>query len=198
VSSKPGTGDPSQLAETITAKVSVCRSGVGSATECWDSILACIRWARCKSERRLRKRQRHKRQGGIEERIPVRRLNANFGPDGPMRPGETAVRTAVPGISLIRMRSQVQVLAGPLVALTSRNAGQLIRCPMGDARVGSRTHTWLPLLVMGQMSVEFGGCVERGDGSVRRGVPRSIFGGVGLGAMSSGCPSALVRTALPW
>jgi hypothetical protein len=37
----------------------------------------------------------------------------NFDPDGRTRPAKTAFRTAVPCTLLIRMRSQVQVLAGP-------------------------------------------------------------------------------------
>jgi hypothetical protein len=50
--------------------------------------------------------------------------------------------------TLIRMRPEVQVLPGPLAALTSTNAGRLVRSPLCDACAGSRTLTWLPLLVM--------------------------------------------------
>ena len=39
------------------------------------------------------------------------------------------------------MRPEVQVL-------TSRNAGRLVRHQVGEAYAGSRTLTWLPLLVM--------------------------------------------------
>src|SRR4029453_7079357 len=50
----------------------------------------------------------------------------------------------------IRMRPEVQVLPGPLPALTSRNAGCLVRWQMGATGAGARTLTWLPLLVIGQ------------------------------------------------
>src|SRR5215218_8711319 len=48
------------------------------------------------------------------------------------------------------MRPEVQVLPGLLPALTSANAGHRIRSPVGVARGGSRTLTWLPCLVIGQ------------------------------------------------
>jgi hypothetical protein len=72
----------------------------------------------------------------------------NFGLHGRARPARTALSTAVPGILLIRMRAEVQVLPGPLPALTSRNAGPLVRRTVGEPCAGSRTLTWLPLLVM--------------------------------------------------
>src|SRR5829696_1164595 len=46
------------------------------------------------------------------------------------------------------MRPEVQVLAGPPPALTSENAGQRVRSWLGGTGAGSRTLTWLPLLVM--------------------------------------------------
>ena len=48
------------------------------------------------------------------------------------------------------MRSQVQVLAGPPYGLTRANAGYRVRNSLARVGVGSRTLTWLPLLVMSQ------------------------------------------------
>jgi hypothetical protein len=75
-----------------------------------------------------------------------------FAPDARQRPGKTALRTAFSPRYLIRMRPEVQVLPGPLAALTSRNAGHLVRRMVGEACAGSRTLTWLPFLVMSDTS----------------------------------------------
>jgi hypothetical protein len=55
----------------------------------------------------------------------------NFSPYGRARPAGTALGTAVPCILLIRMRSQVQVLAGPPHPPDSRNAA----CSYCDSRL---------------------------------------------------------------
>src|SRR5215207_9383098 len=49
------------------------------------------------------------------------------------------------------MRPEVQVLPGPLPAVTSGNAIQRIWSAPGWAGIGPRTLTWLPLLVMTKM-----------------------------------------------
>jgi hypothetical protein len=54
--------------------------------------------------------------------------------------------------TLIRMRPEVQVLPGPPPALIRGNAGQHARSLLGGVRGGSRTLTWLPLLVMSRTS----------------------------------------------
>ena len=70
-------------------------------------------------------------------------------PDGRrQRPGKTAVRTALSPRYLIRMRPEVQVLPGPPLSLTSGNAGPPVRNCLGPAHVGSRTLTWLLVLVL--------------------------------------------------
>ena len=46
------------------------------------------------------------------------------------------------------MRPEVQLLPGPQSALTSGNTSQRLRNPLGQPCTGSRTLTWLPLLVM--------------------------------------------------
>jgi hypothetical protein len=48
------------------------------------------------------------------------------------------------------MRPEVQVLPGPPPTLTSGNAGGRVRRPVAGGCAGSRTLTWLPLLVMSQ------------------------------------------------
>jgi hypothetical protein len=50
------------------------------------------------------------------------------------------------------MRPEVQVLPGPPLTLTSGNAGQHARSSLGGVGGGSRTLTWLPLLVMSRTS----------------------------------------------
>jgi hypothetical protein len=63
----------------------------------------------------------------------------NFGIYGHARPAETAVCTAVPCILLIRMRSQVQVLAGPptIVAGHSAAGSEPGRLAAGSGRAGA-------------------------------------------------------------
>jgi hypothetical protein len=61
------------------------------------------------------------------------------------------VRTAVTGISLIRMRPEVQVLPGPPPAMTRTNAGRRVRSSARRQCAGSRT----PYLV----TVSSHGCV---------------------------------------
>ena len=52
-----------------------------------------------------------------------------FAPDAQRRPGETAVRTALSPRYLIRMRSQVQVLAGPPTIVAGQSAvGSAVTC----------------------------------------------------------------------
>src|SRR5215218_8152527 len=50
------------------------------------------------------------------------------------------------------MRPEVQVLPGPPLALTSGNAGQVRPELVGRTGAGSRPLTWLPFLVMAQLS----------------------------------------------
>jgi hypothetical protein len=52
--------------------------------------------------------------------------------------------------TLIRMRSQVQVLAGPPPAFTSGNDDRRVHSWLGGACGGSRPLTWLPALVVGR------------------------------------------------
>src|SRR4030095_1579228 len=65
-----------------------------------------------------------------------------FAPDARQRPGETPVRTALSPRYLIRMRSQVQVLAGPPpnpagpgLAAGSLRFGRLRVCPLRATHV---------------------------------------------------------------
>src|SRR5512132_830422 len=51
----------------------------------------------------------------------------------------------------IRMKSEVQVLAGPQPAFTSGNDDRRVHSWLGGACGGSRPLTWLPALVMGQV-----------------------------------------------
>jgi hypothetical protein len=80
------------------------------------------------------------------------------------------VRTAVTGISLIRMRPEVQVLPGPPPAMTSENADQRVRSFVRRRCAGSRTLTWLPLLVMDvllQVSAQAVACHAHENGPKR-------------------------------
>src|SRR4029453_8927363 len=103
------------------------------------------------------------------------------------------------------MRPEVQALPGPLPALTSRNAGRLIRSQMGSAGAGSRTLTWLPLLVMvscaALLSVDnYGSSIESDDGGHR------VYGGewslrpeqARLGLFDDGSPDRLGPRHAGW
>jgi hypothetical protein len=70
---------------------------------------------------------------------------------GVARPAEMLFGTALGCRSLIRMRPLVQVQPGPLAAMTSGNAGQCVRSLVRRRCAGSRTLTWLPLLVMDRL-----------------------------------------------
>jgi hypothetical protein len=80
---------------------------------------------------------------GLSAPLGTRSLRTHyFAPDGRQRPGETPVRTALSPRLLIRMRSQVQVLAGPLpipagpgLAAGYLRCGRLRVCPLRATHV---------------------------------------------------------------
>src|SRR5215211_3444561 len=88
---------------------------------------------------RSRKRLRHKRQGGTEERIPVRRLNAYL---WPLRSGATWGNGGLH--SGYRHLADKDEAGGsspprPTTPLTSRNAGRLVRRPSERGVFGIKT-----------------------------------------------------------
>ena len=98
---------------------------------------------------------------------------------------------------LIRMRPEVRVLPGPPPALTSGNAGQRVWSSLGEECAGSRTLTWLPLLVISQAVTSRPGCPpdrtsECEPSRVCVGAPTTLFSrlGQGLSYRSRACSAA--------
>jgi hypothetical protein len=82
-------------------------------------------------------------------------------------PGKTAVRMALSRRLLIRMKSEVQVLPGPLPALTTRNAGCLVRRPSGRGVFGIKSSYLVTVPCRGSAllsSDDFGSSVGRRGG----------------------------------
>jgi hypothetical protein len=110
---------------------------------CYETAANGIR-----GERTRLRRWPIKAQALCRERIPVGRSNAC---PWPRRSGATCANGG-PHSGYRHLadkdEAEVQRLPGPLLALTSGNTSQRLRNPLGRPSTGSRTLTWLPLLVM--------------------------------------------------
>ena len=72
----------------------------------------------------------------------------NLDPDGRERPAQTPVRTQRFPALAEKDEAGGSTPPRPPSALTSGNTSQRLRNPLGRPSTGSRTRTWLPLLVM--------------------------------------------------